>query len=187
MSCLGPQETILGPFGGPWRPFWWSSWAQMHSGGPWRVPEWIFNDFWWILGPPLETILGHFLIFSVIWGVKKHVWIAGMVFDDFWLENQLIRDVSTSQKHSKYCGFHWISCFCRFSDFDDFRYLFGLHFWDIWRSWETILVIFRCSGNSLKFDWFPRPPRIENTDLVEGKLSVQGVLLQVLYHQFADL
>ena len=21
--------------------------------------------------------------FSVIWGVKKHVWIAGMIFDDF--------------------------------------------------------------------------------------------------------
>ena len=82
MSFLGPQETILGPFGGPWRPFWWSSWAQMHSGGPWRVPEWIFHDFWWILGLPLETILGHFLICSVIWGVKKHVWIAGMMLDD---------------------------------------------------------------------------------------------------------
>ena len=83
--------------------------------------------------------------------------------------------LSRNQKQNKCCGFHWISCFCRFNDFDDFRYLFGPHFWDIWRSWETILVIFRCSGNSLKFHWFPGPPRIENMDLVEGKLCFQGV------------
>ena len=28
-----------------------------------------------------------------------------------------------------------------FHEFDDFRYLFGLHFGDFWRSWEAILLI----------------------------------------------
>ena len=51
------------------------------------------------------------------------------------------------------------------------------HFLVYWRLLE-ISLIFRVS---------PEPPQAERTRQVEGKVSVQGVLLQVLYHQFADL
>ena len=78
-------------------PFWWSSGTQMHPKEPWKVPGWILDDFWWILGLPWDTILDHFLIVSVIWIVKKHVWIVGMTFIDFWMETLLISDVSTYQ------------------------------------------------------------------------------------------
>ena len=78
-----------------------SNGSQMHTDGPWKVPGWIFNDFWWFLGPPLETILDHFLIFWLIWSITNHVWIAGMIFDDFWMEYLLIYDVPTLQKYTK--------------------------------------------------------------------------------------
>ena len=51
------------------------------------------------------------------------------------------------------------------------------HFLVYWRLLE-ISLIFRVS---------PEPPQAERTRQVEGKVMVQGVLLQVLYHQFADL
>ena len=187
MSSLGPQETILDPFGGPWRPFWWSSWAQMHSGGPWRVPEWIFNDFWWILGPPLETILGHFLIFSVIWGVKKHVWIAGMIFDwkiSWFVMSQPLKNIANTVV---FIGFHvfvvlvilMISGTCLDLIFETFG---GLG-----RQFNWFLVYWRLLEISLIFRVSPEPPQAERRRQVEGKVMVQGVLLQVLYHQFADL
>ena len=76
-------------------PFWWSSGTQMHPKEPWELPRWILDDLLWILGPPLGTIFDHFLIFSVIWSLKKHVWIVGVIFTDFWIENLLISDVPT--------------------------------------------------------------------------------------------
>ena len=128
MSFLGPQETVLGPFGGPWRPFWWSSWAQMHSGGPWRVPEWIFHDFWWILVSRLGPVWSHFSILSVSWSHKMLIYIATIFLDGFWMENNQFSNVPTSQKHSKYNCFHEISLFPQFLEFDGFRHHFGDHF-----------------------------------------------------------
>ena len=58
----------------------------------------LFDGF---LGLPPETILDHFLIFPDIWGIKNHVWIAGMMFDDLSMEKMLIYDVPTYQKYSK--------------------------------------------------------------------------------------
>ena len=46
-------------------------------------PEWIFSDFWWILGLPLETLLEHFFRFSLIWTVQNDSWIAVTFFVDF--------------------------------------------------------------------------------------------------------
>ena len=106
---------FLTPFRVPRWPFWihlevlghyfgtmlQSSGSPMHTEGPRKVPSWIFNDCWWIWGPPLDTSLDHFLIFSVIWGIKKHVWCAGMIFNDFWMKIVLIYDVSTYQKYCK--------------------------------------------------------------------------------------
>ena len=40
-----------------------------------------------------------------------------------------------------------------FRNFDDFRYLFRLHFGHFWESWETNLMICWCIGYSLKFQW----------------------------------
>ena len=76
-------------------PFWWSSGTQMHSKEHWKVPGWILDYFdgFWV--PPSDTILDRFLRFSVIWIVKKYVWIVGMTFIDCWMENLLISDVPT--------------------------------------------------------------------------------------------
>ena len=69
-------------------------------------PELIFSDFWWILGPPLETILDHFFIFSLIWAVQNHIWIAVTFFADFWMEFLVNSDVLTLHKYCKYWCFH---------------------------------------------------------------------------------
>ena len=61
-------------------------------------------DFWWFLmisGCPIGTLLAYFFIFYAIWGVKKHVWIAGTILDDSWLEKLMISGVPTFQKQSK--------------------------------------------------------------------------------------
>ena len=104
LLILSPFRALGSPFwlnlevlGTILAPFWWSSGTQMHSKEHWKVPGWILDYFWWILGPPSDTILDHFLIFSVIWIVKKYVWIVGMTFIDCWMENLLISDVPTYQ------------------------------------------------------------------------------------------
>ena len=127
----------------------------MHQGAPWMVPGWIFINFLWILGPPLETLWGHFSVFSVILGVKKYVWIAGVIFDDLWMASMLRIDVPTSQKHYKYNGFHEISLFWRFCDFDDSRHLLGPHFGGFWRSLGTSLMISEGIRIPLEFHWIP--------------------------------
>ena len=67
------------------------------SGGSSNAPTLIFINFWWFLGGLLGSLWGHFSIIYVIWGIKKHVWIAGTILDDFWLEKLLISDVPTSK------------------------------------------------------------------------------------------
>ena len=144
--------------------FGWVGHAQEYPGihcccASLRIPRFPFpccSGFWWIWDPPLDTILGNFLTFSVIWGIKNHVWIADRISDDFWMENLLNSDVPTSQKHSKYCGFHKISHFSCFQNFDDFRHPFWHHFGAFWWSLGTMFVIFRCVENTLKFHWISR-------------------------------
>ena len=138
-------------------------------------PEFIFSDFWWILGRPLETILDHFFIFSLIWAVQNHIWIAVTFFADFWMEILVNSDVLILQKSCKYACFHYISLFQNFRFVGDFGYLLGPHLGDFWRSWELIFVIFWCIGYALKFHWFSGPPQAERPRLVEGKLVHQGV------------
>ena len=98
--------SILGSWGTTLTSIWWLFGARFHSGGLLNVPWWIYIDFSWIVDAIWGSLLGHFFIFCVIWGIKKHVWIAGTIFDDFWLEKYLISDVPASQKHSKYNCFH---------------------------------------------------------------------------------
>ena len=104
LLILSPFRVLGSPFwlnlealGTLLAPFWWSSGTQMRSKQPWKVPGWILDYFWWILGPPSDTILDNFLIFSVIGIVKKYVWIVGMTFIDCWMVNLLISDVPTYQ------------------------------------------------------------------------------------------
>ena len=97
-SILGSWEITLASI-------WWSFGARLHSGGLLRVPRWICIDFLKILGALLGPLLGNLLIFHVSWSVKKHVWIAGTIYNDFWLQKLLISDVRTSQKHTKYFRF----------------------------------------------------------------------------------
>ena len=82
-------------------PLWRSLGARVHSGGPFNAPTMIFIDFWWFLGGLLRPLWGHFCIISVIWGIKKHVCIAGTNLDVFWLEKYKISDAPTSQKYTK--------------------------------------------------------------------------------------
>ena len=77
---------ILGSWGTTLAPLWWSLGARVHSGGPSNAPTLIFINFWWFLGGLLGSLWGHFSIIYVIWGIKKHVWIAGTNLDDFWVE-----------------------------------------------------------------------------------------------------
>ena len=62
----------------------------------------IFDGFW----VPLETILDHFFIFSLIWAVQNHIWIAVTFFADFWMEFLVNSDVLTLHKYCKYWCFH---------------------------------------------------------------------------------
>ena len=95
---LGIVKTHLESFGRVWHA---QEYEGMHCCCAWlRMPRFPFpccTGFWWILGTPLDTSFDHFLIFSVIWSVKKHVWIVDIIFIDFWLENLLISDVPTYQ------------------------------------------------------------------------------------------
>ena len=93
-SIFGSWVTTLAPF-------WWPLGARVHSGGSLNVPTLIFIDFLWFLGDLLGSLWSHFSIIYVIWGIKKHAWIAGAILDDFQLEKSLISDVPTSQTHSK--------------------------------------------------------------------------------------
>ena len=92
---------ILGSWGTTLAPFWWSLGARVHSVGSLNVPTSIFCDFLWFLGDLLEPLWSHFFTIQVIWGMKKHVWIADTILHDFWLEIWLISDVPTSQKYGK--------------------------------------------------------------------------------------
>ena len=79
--------TIFGAFWGSWgttlASVWWPFGARVHSGGPLSVPGWIFDEFRGVLGASFGDTFAYFLIFAVICGVKKHVWVAGTDFDDF--------------------------------------------------------------------------------------------------------
>ena len=109
---------------------------------------------------------------------------------EFWwflIGNLVIFDGPTSQKYGKHWCLHEISLFRLFRYFDDFRYLLGPHFGHFSRSWDTILMIFGCIGHALKFHWFSGPTQVETMDLVDGKLSIQGVQYTINNHQIADL
>ena len=99
---LGIVKTHLESFGRVWHA---QEYEGMHCCCAWlrmsRFPFPCCTGFCYILGIPLDIILGHFLIFSVIWSIKKHVWIASVIFNDFWMENLLISDIPTYQKYCK--------------------------------------------------------------------------------------
>ena len=60
-------------------------------------PRVDFYDFQWILGHPLGTHLEIFSDVSVIWSVKKSIWIAVMKCDGFLIENVMVSDAPTFQ------------------------------------------------------------------------------------------
>ena len=74
---------ILGSWGTTLAPCWWSLGARVQSGVPLNVPMLTSIDFWWILGGLLAPLWDHFLLVSVIWGIKKHVSIAGAILREF--------------------------------------------------------------------------------------------------------
>ena len=130
------------------------------------------------MGPQLESILNHFLIYSEIWRVKKMICIAGMFFDDFWIESEWFSDVPTSKKYGKYFGFHEIPHFQCFHDLDGFRDHFGHHFAVFWRSQGSILMILGGIGDCLEFQWIPgshqRHPESRAPSQERGKVSSPG-------------
>ena len=135
-------------------------------------------DFSWFLmdfGSPSGDHFGS--LFHIICDLKCTKACLDCMHEFWWIlsENLVIFDGPTSQKYCKYWCFHEISLFRLFRYFDDFRYLLGPHFGHFWRSWDTILMIFGCIGHALKFHWFSGPPQVEITDLVGGKVTVQGV------------
>ena len=140
LNILGSWEITMASI-------WWSFGARAHSEEVFNVPMWIFDDFWWLLGASLGAVFGYFFIFYVIWGVKKHVWITGMILDDFWLQKLMISDVPTSQKHSKYIVFIRF----HFSGFFVILMISGT-------SWDLILEVF--GGLEAPFGWFLRALRI---------------------------
>ena len=83
---LGIVKTHLESFGRVWHA---QEYEGMHCCCAWlrmsRFPFPCCTGFWWILGPPLETILDHFFIFSLIWRVQTHIWIAGTLV--WWFLN----------------------------------------------------------------------------------------------------
>ena len=108
-----------------------------------------------IMGPQVESILSHFFIYSEIRRVKKTICIAGMFFDDFWIENEWFSNVPTFQKYSKCNGFREIPHFQCFHDLDGFRDHSGHHFAVFWRSQGSILMILGGIGDCLEFQWIP--------------------------------
>ena len=108
----------------------------------------IFHGLWVPKWSPFGVT---FLIYSEIWRVKKMMCIAGMFFNDFSIENEWFSDVPTSQKYSKYNGFHEILNFQCFHDLDGFRDHFGHHFAVFWRSQGAILMILGGIGDCLEF------------------------------------
>ena len=104
---LGIVKTHLESFGRVWHA---QEYEGMHCCCAWlrmsRFPFPCCTGFWWILGPPLETILDHFFIFSLIWAVQNHIWIAVTFFLDFGIEILVKSDVLTLQKYYKYMCFH---------------------------------------------------------------------------------
>ena len=102
-EVLGDHFSSILGLGTPLFHYFGDQWVQ---GSTQTEPELIFGDFWWILGLPLETLLHHFFIFSLIWTVQNHIWIAVTFFDDFWMEILLNSDVLILQMYCKYVCFH---------------------------------------------------------------------------------
>ena len=111
-----------------------------------KRPIWICIDFWRIWSALLLPCWGHFLIFCVMRAIRKYVWIAGAILDDFWLEYLMNTDVPIVQKHSKNCDFHQLSVLLVFCDFHGFRHLLGAYFGHFWESWGSIFKICWCIG-----------------------------------------
>ena len=149
--------TILAPFGGPWPPFWdhfTIKWVTYALRGTLEGPR---VDFHWILmdlGFPLETILDHSLIFSVIWSVKTLFGLQAWLLLTFELKLCWFLMSQPLNLYCKYWCFHWISLFWLFHEFDDFRSMFGPRSGHFWRSWDINLMIFTGIGDCLKFHWF---------------------------------
>ena len=100
---LGIVKTHLESFSRVWHA---QEYEGMHCCCAWlRIPRFPFpccTGFWWILGLPSEVILDHFFIFSLIWAVQNHIWIAATFLADFWTEILVNSDVLTLQKYCKY-------------------------------------------------------------------------------------
>ena len=112
---LHSNLLILNVLGDHFWTFWNPGRPRWHQFGDHLVPGFTQQGSWasqcrfvsilMNLGCPSGTLLANFLVFYVNWDVKKHVWIAGTIFNDFWSTELLISDVRTTQKHSKYCCF----------------------------------------------------------------------------------
>ena len=182
MCFVGPFLNILGSWEITVASIWWSFGARAHSGELLNVPMWTFYDFWWLLGAPLGAFFGYFFIFYVIWGVKKHVWITGMILDDFWLEKFIISDVPTSQTHTKN---NWFSL-----DFTFFHFLLILMISGT--CLDLILVTF--GGLVAPFLWFAGllyryrnfnefPLHLKITKMVSQDLQMYEVQTSTWNHQ----
>ena len=150
--------TISAPFGGPWDYLGTIFGDQVghrctqgDPGGCQNGFLMIFDGFWVPHWRPFWVTFWYFLWFGVsksMFGLQA--WFL-MIFDwkiSWFVMPQPLKNIVNT---IVFIGFH---VFCRFSDFDDFRYLFGPHFWDIWRSWEPFwrfLIILRRHRNSIEF------------------------------------
>ena len=102
----GHLEVSWGPLKAFLAPFWLASRAQMHQRACWNLTGWTIINHRSILGAPVEAVSHYFLTLSLIWGMRKHVRTAGMVFNRFWMDNLLNSEITTCEKHGKYGGFH---------------------------------------------------------------------------------
>ena len=79
------------------------------------------------------------------------IYTATMFLDGFSMENHQFSNVPTSEKHSKYCGFHLDFAISTISRILWFQALFGSPFGRLWGSPGLIWEIFEGIGSSLEF------------------------------------
>ena len=161
--------------------------TQMDSGRSQDGFSMIFETFWVPLWTPFWIIFWYFLSFEApkdMFGLQT--WFS-TIFEWKICWFVMSQPIKSIVNNSVFIRFHFFDFFmnlmisgpCLDLILDTFEVLGDhlTHFLVYWRLLE-ISLIFRVS---------PEPPQAERTRQVGGKVMVQGVLLQVLYHQFADL
>ena len=161
--------------------------TQMDSGRSQDGFSMIFETFWVPLWTPFWVIFWYFLSFEApkdMFGLQT--WFS-TIFEWKICWFVMSQPIKSTVNNSVFIRFHFFDFFmnlmisgpCLDLILDTFEVLGDhlTHFLVYWRLLE-ISLIFRVS---------PEPPQAERRRQVEGKVTVQGVLLQVLYHQFADL